>query len=134
MIGFKTCTGERAWVSPVLETFALVVGSAAEVDDEADEEEAEEPERKEPPRRKGPPARKGDDEEADEEEAEEEQAEEPEQPEGRADLGGAHPVDVERLDLRDDVGAVADLVLRRLLVTQVHDAHATRASRRETRP
>ena len=40
MIGFEPCTGERAWVSPVLETLALVVGSAAKVDDEADEDEA----------------------------------------------------------------------------------------------
>ena len=45
-----------------------------------------------------------------------------------ADLDGADAVDVERLDVGDDVGAVADLVLHRLVVAEVHaptlvDAH-----------
>ena len=38
----------------------------------------------------------------------------------RADLDGADAVDVERLDVGDDVGAVADLVLHRLLVAELH--------------
>ena len=62
-----------------------------------------------------------------------EEAEEAEQPQRRADLGGAYAVDVERRDLRHDEGAVADLVLRRLLVTQVHGGHATAPRRGETR-
>src|SRR5688500_11718908 len=51
---------------------------------------------------------------------EREEAEEAQEPQGGADLGRADPVDVERLDLRHDVGAPTDLVPRRLLVTQVH--------------
>ena len=34
---------------------------------------------------------------------------------------GADAVHVERLDVRDDEGAVADLVLHRLVVAEVHD-------------
>ena len=62
---------------------------------------------------------------------EREETEEADQPERGADLGRAYAVDVERLDLRDDVGALAELVLCRLLVAQVHDAtlHAGRGTK-----
>ena len=51
---------------------------------------------------------------------ERQQGDEADQPGERADLDGAHAVHVERLDVGDDEGAVADLVLLRLVVAEVH--------------
>ncbi len=39
MIGFETCAGKGSGVTPVSEPATIVVGSATEVDDEADEDE-----------------------------------------------------------------------------------------------
>ena len=54
-----------------------------------------------------------------------------------ADLDRAHTVDVQRIDLGNDVGAVADLVLRRLVVPQLHvhvRRHATPQRLPDSRP
>ena len=51
---------------------------------------------------------------------ERQQCDEADQPGEGADLDRADAVDVQRLDIGDDVGPVADLVLHRLLVAQVH--------------
>ena len=65
---------------------------------------------------------------------ERQQRDERDQPHGRADLDRAHTVDVERLDVGNDVGAVADLVLPRLVVPQLHVPHVFPTSARSDRP
>ena len=51
------------------------------------------------------------------------------EPDGRADLHGAHAVEVEGVDVGDDVGAVADLVHHRLVVVGLHVRHSNRPLR-----
>jgi hypothetical protein len=51
---------------------------------------------------------------------ERQQRDEADHPEGDADLHGPDTVHVERLDVGDQVGAVADLVDDRLVVAQLH--------------
>ena len=50
------------------------------------------------------------------------QREEADDPQRDTDLDGPDAVDVERLDVGDEVGAVADLVGHRLVVAQLHGA------------
>ncbi len=66
---------------------------------------------------------------------ERQQRDEGDEPEPHADLHGAHAVDVERLDVGHDVRAVADLVLPRLLVADLHPTSVgPRAGRAPTVP
>ena len=56
---------------------------------------------------------------------ERQQGDEPDQPEGGADLDGAHAVDVQGLDVRDEERPLAELVLHRLVVAKFHGCHAS---------